>query len=51
MLYLCIFGLDLEKGIVIFEVNTLEVFSIQASCKNKNLKFRTKNVLFECFGP
>ena len=47
MPYLCIFGLEFEKGIVIFEIKTLKNFLKATFCaKMKILKSRTKKALF-----
>ena len=50
-LELCIFGLEFENNIVIFEIGTLEFVKFQNLAKKttKMLKFGTKNVLFGYF--
>ena len=49
-LELCIFGLEFENNIVIFEIGTLEFVKFQnLAKKTKMLKFGTKNVLFGYF--
>ena len=52
MFYLGTFGLEFEKGIVIFRINILDIFYKQSIVqkKKKKEKCRTKNVLFGCFG-
>ena len=51
MFYLGTFGLEFEKGIVIFRINILDIFYKQSIVqKKKKKKCRTKNVLFGCFG-
>ena len=53
MFYLGTFGLEFEKGIVIFRINILDIFykqGIVQKKKKKKKKCRTKNVLFGCFG-
>ena len=36
MLYLSIFGLEFEKAIVIFKINTLKFVSLQSFVQNKD---------------
>ena len=50
MPYLGIFGLEFEKGIVIFEFNTLKlILKVKLGAKMEILHSRTRNALFESF--
>ena len=51
MPYLGIFGMELQKTIVIFEIISLEFVKVQSFIQQKNLKFGTKNALFGQFRP
>ena len=50
LLYVCIFGLEFEKAIVIFEINASNLSNCIVWCKIKILKFGTKMSDLHIFG-